>query len=160
MGSTTAIADENGWIETWQGFDAWGQRRNGEDWAQDWKQWAVGLTAPPWAQRTLQTDPFVEDTTTLNRYTYVHNNPLSLTDPTGFFSFNKAFRLIASVAISVYTGGLATAALMASNFGAAFMVSVLGGALAGGVAAVGVLKGRCGAPSPARYSLFGRINAA
>ncbi|MCA1778389.1 MAG: FG-GAP-like repeat-containing protein [Xanthomonadaceae bacterium] len=37
--------------------------------------------------RFLQADPFVEDSTTLNRYTYVHNNPLALTDPSGFFSF-------------------------------------------------------------------------
>jgi hypothetical protein len=27
LGSTTAIANENGWIDTWQGFDAWGSAR-------------------------------------------------------------------------------------------------------------------------------------
>ena len=88
--------------------------------------------------RFLQADPFVEDSTTLNRYTYVHNNPLSLTDPSGFFSFKKAFKLAAVVAISVYTGGLAQAALLAKEFALGFTYAVLGGALAGGISAGGI----------------------
>ena len=31
--------------------------------------------------RFLQADPFMEDTGTLNRYTYVHNNTLGWVDP-------------------------------------------------------------------------------
>ncbi|MBK7520770.1 MAG: RHS repeat-associated core domain-containing protein [Gammaproteobacteria bacterium] len=45
--------------------------------------------------RFLSADPFVQDITNLqglNRYSYVENNPLSYTDPSGFFLkklFNK-----------------------------------------------------------------------
>lgn len=38
--------------------------------------------------RFLQADPFVQDRTNLqalNRYSYVQNNPLSYTDPSGYF---------------------------------------------------------------------------
>ena len=44
--------------------------------------------------RFLSADPFVQDRTSLqnlNRYTYVNNNPLSYTDPTGYF-FKKLFK--------------------------------------------------------------------
>ena len=46
--------------------------------------------------RFLQADPFVQDRTNsqaLNRYAYVENNPLSYTDPTGYF-LKKAFKKI------------------------------------------------------------------
>ena len=87
--------------------------------------------------RFLQADPFVEDATTLNRYTYVHNNPLSLTDPSGFFSFKKAFRTIASVAIAVGAGILTAGASTALQ---GFLFATLGGALSGGIA-VGSIEG-------------------
>ena len=82
--------------------------------------------------RFLQADPFVEDSTTLNRYTYVHNNPLSLTDPSGFFSFKKAFRTIASVGVAV-AAGILTAGASTTLQG--FLYATLGGALSGGIAA-------------------------
>lgn len=44
--------------------------------------------------RFLSADPFVQDRTdlqNLNRYTYVKNNPLSYTDPSGYF-FKKLFK--------------------------------------------------------------------
>ena len=46
--------------------------------------------------RFLQADPFVQDRTNsqaLNRYSYVLNNPLSYTDPSGFF-LKKLFKKI------------------------------------------------------------------
>nr|WP_277347536.1 RHS repeat-associated core domain-containing protein [Wenzhouxiangella sp. XN79A] len=82
--------------------------------------------------RFLQADPFVEDATTLNRYTYVHNNPLAYTDPSGYFSLKKAFRTIVSIAISVI------AAKVTLGFGftfKGFLSAVLGGAASGAVAA-------------------------
>ena len=78
--------------------------------------------------RFLQADPFVEDTTTLNRYTYVHNNPLSLTDPSGFFSFKKFFRTAVSIAITAYAPGIL------SPFIGKFAAIVSSGGLAGFVA--------------------------
>ncbi|TQV65654.1 RHS repeat-associated core domain-containing protein, partial [Exilibacterium tricleocarpae] len=49
--------------------------------------------------RFLSADPFVRDITNLqalNRYSYVENNPLSYTDPSGYF-LKKLFKKIASV---------------------------------------------------------------
>ena len=46
--------------------------------------------------RFLQADPFVQDSTNLqglNRYSYVENNPLSYTDPSGYF-LKKLFKKI------------------------------------------------------------------
>lgn len=55
--------------------------------------------------RFLQADPFIEDASTLNRYTYVHNNPLAYTDPSGYFSLRTFLRTVVAIAITVYTGG-------------------------------------------------------
>ena len=44
--------------------------------------------------RFISADPFIQDRTdtqNLNRYSYVNNNPLSYTDPSGYF-FKKAFK--------------------------------------------------------------------
>ncbi len=61
-----------------------------------------GRIYDPRLGRFLQADPFIEDTGTLNRYTYVHNNPLSYTDPSGFFSLKKFVRTVASVAVAAF----------------------------------------------------------
>ncbi|TVZ40630.1 RHS repeat-associated protein [Alteromonadaceae bacterium 2753L.S.0a.02] len=48
---------------------------------------------PRWG-RFLQADPFVQaptDTQSLNRYSYVRNNPLNATDPEGYFWFELAW---------------------------------------------------------------------
>jgi len=163
QGSITALTDENGQIEAQMGFDAWGQRRNGNNWNAVWQQWAMGIT-PAWAMnalavtprgytghehvddmgiihmngriydallaRFLQADPFVEDSTTLNRYTYVHNNPLAFTDPSGFFSFGLKdfFKLAAVVAISA----VLPQTLVKFGF-SKFMAAVTTGAVAGGI---------------------------
>jgi len=56
--------------------------------------------------RFLSADPVVQDRTNLqalNRYTYVLNNPLSLTDPTGFF-FGSLFKAISGLFNAVFEG--------------------------------------------------------
>jgi len=77
-----------------------------------------GRVYDPELGRFLSADPFVQDLTNLqahNRYTYVLNNPLSLTDPTGFF-FGVIFRKvpilgqIAQIAICAYGGPYACVA--------------------------------------------------
>jgi len=58
-----------------------------------------GRVYDPELGRFLSADPFVQDLTNLqahNRYTDVLNNPLSLTDPTGFF-FGAIFKAVAYV---------------------------------------------------------------
>lgn len=54
--------------------------------------------------RFLQADPFVQDRTNLqalNRYSYVENNPLSYTDPSGYF-LKKLFKKIGKFLASVF----------------------------------------------------------
>ena len=60
----------------------------------------------------------------LNRYSYVLNNPLSYTDPSGF-SFFKIFRSIAAIAINIYLPG------------SAFLVGLLGAFSAAGFSGIG-----------------------
>jgi len=46
-----------------------------------------GRIQDPWIGRFISADPFINDplnTQDFNRYSYVHNNPLSATDPSGF----------------------------------------------------------------------------
>ncbi|WP_157981240.1 RHS repeat protein [Aliidiomarina iranensis] len=111
--------------------------------------------------RFLQTDPFVQspsNSQNFNRYSYVLNNPLSYTDPSGYLfkSIKKYWRTIAAAVVSYYTFGIASGWIAGSGF--------LSGAVAGGAAgfmgdavATGSLKGALqGAFSGA---VFGAIGA-
>lgn len=63
-----------------------------------------GRVTEPELGRFLTADPFVQDATftqSLNRYSYVLNNPLSYTDPSGFF-FKKASRAFGGFASGVF----------------------------------------------------------
>ncbi len=118
LGSIVAITDEAGVVTEQLSFDAHGKRR-----ATDW-QAAIFPPSPvetprgftghehldgvdlihmngrvydPLLGRFLSADPtvqFPKSTQGLNRYTYVNNNPLSFTDPSGFGFFSKIFRSI------------------------------------------------------------------
>lgn len=57
--------------------------------------------------RFLQADPFIDGATSTqgyNRYSYVHNNPLNATDPSGFFSdpFKKLGRSAIRSAVKIF----------------------------------------------------------
>lgn len=111
LGSITALTDETGTIAELNSFDAWGQRRNpmGPDdplfpglslTSQITRGYTgheqldqVGLVHmngriyDPIIGKMMSADPTVPnpiDGQSYNRYSYVQNNPLSLTDPTGF----------------------------------------------------------------------------
>jgi hypothetical protein len=59
-----------------------------------------GRVYDPELGRFLSADPFVQDASNAqswNRYDYVLNNPLSMTDPTGFF-FGSIFHAIGGIA--------------------------------------------------------------
>jgi RHS repeat-associated protein len=116
LGSNTGFTGAGGVLLEELSFDAWGQRRNA-DWTasttvgagshergftnhEHYDLFAMidmnGRVYDPVLGRFLQPDPFIQDMTdlqALNRYSYVGNNPLSFTDPSGYF-FKKTFRAI------------------------------------------------------------------
>ncbi len=118
IGSVTTIVDGNGTALQRFSFDAWGKRRN-IDWSQVWDMDALaalqsddttrgftghemldsvgiihmnGRIYDPLLGRFMNADPVIQAPTnfqSLNRYTYVLNNPLTLTDPSGHTSLRK-----------------------------------------------------------------------
>ena len=112
LGSIDVITNEAGAALERDSFDAWGSRRQ-----TDWQPVAPsihsiitrgftgheqlddlglvhmnGRVYDPGLGRFLSADPFVQapaETQNFNRYSYVLNNPLSLTDPSGFNFLNN-----------------------------------------------------------------------
>jgi RHS repeat-associated protein len=171
LGSTAVITNETGAVVEQLAYDAWGKRRhaNGND---DPTNSLTSLTTrgftghehlqqvglvhmngrvyDPLLGRFISTDPNVQDaldTQSLNRYSYVKNNPLAYTDPSGFFSLGKFFKkifsnpivrivvaIVASVVIGPAVAAWASNALLAGGIGVV-------GATAGGLAAAGAVTG-------------------
>jgi RHS repeat-associated protein len=114
LGSTDVITDSTGAVQTRYSFDAWGRRRD-VTWAAFFPTvptslWQTALTTrgytgheqldevglvnmngrvyDPELGRFFSADSIIQDPTnlqSLNAYSYVQNNPLSFTDPTGHF---------------------------------------------------------------------------
>ena len=110
LGSIIGITDSTGALVEEYAYDAWGKRLDPTDWAGDPTSVdteltdrgftghemmdAVGLVNmngrvyDPTLGRFLSADPYVqfpENFQNYNRYTYVNNNPVSFTDPSGHF---------------------------------------------------------------------------
>ena len=114
LGSMDVITDSSGVILKEFSFDSWGQRRDASDWTPfnsteltdfDKEPTTRGFTDHEMVDkvgiihmngriydhkigRFLQADPFIQDPSnsrSLNRYSYVQNNPLNATDPSGYF---------------------------------------------------------------------------
>jgi hypothetical protein len=106
-----------------------------------------GRIYDPTLGRFLQADPFIQapsNSQSFNRYSYVLNNPMSYTDPSGYF-FSKLWKGVkkfASVIIvavaSYYCAGTCTAAVWAAIGGAA---GATGAALNGDNILTGALVG-------------------
>lgn len=108
---------------------------------------------PMWG-RFLQSDPMIEDPYHLqsyNRYAYVMNNPLSLTDPTGYQSWSRVrdrvvkpvLAIAAAVIIGPAAANWASFALVDAGvaLGAEIAVGNIVGAAVGGFAAGGIAGG-------------------
>lgn len=89
--------------------------------------------------RFLQPDPLVQapgNGQSWNAYTYVFNNPLVNTDPTGNFSLRQVLAIVIAVVAAIFQQYYISANMMP----AAFAVTVIGGFAAGYVAS-GTMKG-------------------
>jgi RHS repeat-associated protein len=76
-----------------------------------------GRIFDPTLGRFLSADPYIQYADNLqsyNRYSYLMNNPLNATDPTGYFKLKKALKIVAVVAIAAFTYGAVSAAIMNS----------------------------------------------
>lgn len=97
-----------------------------------------GRIYDPSLGRFLQADPFVQDTTnsqSLNRYSYVLNNPMAFTDPTGYWGHKQQgyLRMAVAIVISVWTGGAAAGLAAEGAWAQAMAVAFAGGFAAGAI---------------------------
>ncbi|MCS4308297.1 RHS repeat-associated protein [Rheinheimera pacifica] len=136
LGSTHVITNANGVKEDSMSFDAFGARRDAESWAMKHEEASSGLLTSnitlrgftgheqidevglvhmggrvydPILGRFLQADPFVQQPNNIqnfNRYSYVLNNPLNKTDPSGYF-----FQMLVVWAVQYVAAASATAAI-------------------------------------------------
>ncbi len=130
LGSIDTLVDENGVVRERLSFDAHGSRRDAEG-AMAW-QGLISTYTPAHTTRgftghehvdlagivhmngrlydaalgrMLSPDPMVQEVhnaQNLNRYTYVLNNPLSFTDPSGLNFIKKYWRTIVAFAITIF----------------------------------------------------------
>jgi RHS repeat-associated protein len=148
LGSLHVVTDSIGQVLEELSYDAWGKRRNA-DWTPMRQQvvsvlFARGFTGhehldlfglinmngrvfDPVLGRFLSADPFIQDPTdlqNLNRYSYLMNNPLSGTDPSGyFFKFlKKFFKSVAKIAIGVVIGFVIMATIGGAFAGLAYSI--------------------------------------
>jgi RHS repeat-associated protein len=169
LGSSHNLTDESGRIEsaTWLSFGAFGQRR-AANWNAPLGLSSLaainalsdrgftghehvdsmglvhmnGRVYDPKLGRFLQADPIVQaprNTQSLNRYSYALNNPLSMTDPSGYFLkrlVKRWGRLVAAMVISaVLPGGqgiLATVFNITGTYAQAAITGFIAGAITSG----------------------------
>ena len=181
LGSVDVATNESGAVVEQLSFGAFGERRVAQG-ATIWQDSALALSSSetrrgftdheqlddfglvhmngrvydPHLGRFLSADPFVQfalSSQGYNRYTYANNNPLSFTDPSGYFFKslfrkikklvkkvfrNKVIRIAASVAFAMYGGPAGAGLLDLAADGIA--AKVIGGFGAGLIASGGDLK--------------------
>jgi RHS repeat-associated protein len=177
LGSIVAISDETGAVVERMAFDAWGKRRfvngtpdvldsivgyntdRGYTMHEHLDEMGVihmnGRIYDPLIGRFMSADPFiqhVDDLQNYNRYAYVRNNPLAITDPSGHFwgwvvalvaevahqvgvIDKQTARTIQGIAIGYEIGGLVKAA------GGGAIAAGAAGGFAGGAVSTGTLNG-------------------
>jgi len=174
LGSIDTITDQNGNDLQKMSFSAWGERRLPANWnnitvptiRQQMDDYTNrGFTGHEMVDafgiinmggriydaalgRMLQADPFVQDPTntqSFNRYTYVFNNPLSYTDPSGYFSLRQALGFAVGLLLSIFNpfaigvfwsafvAGFASSLIITGNL----KTAIISGLIAGSIAFVG-----------------------
>jgi len=132
LGSVLALTNENGVVVEEHSYEAWGQHRNPTTWAiappsagciytrgftNHEHLYGVNLINmngriyDPAIGMFLSPDPILQDpgnTQNYNRYSYVLNNPLKYTDPTGLSFWDdlgSGFQLLLGIALQFVPGG-------------------------------------------------------
>lgn len=182
LGSLVAVTDASQQVTARFRFDPWGLRQCGS--GANFNTWTVACNAQnneergftghemldelgfvhmngrlydPITGRMLQADPIIQDaynSQNYNRYSYVLNNPLSMTDPTGFSWWTKWRKTVFAVAAAIVVPWALTELFMANatvggalaEIGAAEIISLTSSgkavaAMAGGFAAGGISGG-------------------
>ena len=152
LGSITAYSDNSGAKVQELCYDAWGRRRDPSTWecynyaadAEATNPWGFtghehidifdmvnmdGRMYDPMTGRFLSPDPFMQapdHTQGLNRYAYCLNNPLSLTDPTGYNWWSDNWKSLLATAVGITVAALTAGT--ASSASAAIIAGAAGGA--------------------------------
>ncbi len=177
LGSIDTITNGRGTVVDRMSFEAFGKRRAG-NWRTDINFVIPSLTNrgftghehidemglihmngrvyDPELGRFLSADPHIQNpysSQSYNRYSYVLNNPLKYTDPSGYFSIGKIFkgikkaaksvvkfvkkywRPIVAIAAAAFTGGATLGLLGYSSVAAAMNAGAWGALMASGAAA-------------------------
>ncbi|HEY0924141.1 toxin TcdB middle/N-terminal domain-containing protein [Rheinheimera pacifica] len=171
QGSTTSITNASGALLQQFIYDPWGKQYSvntnsvfntysnpgtskgytGHNMVNDFEVIHMGgRIYNPILGRFMQADPFIQAPSNLqnyNRYSYVLNNPMSYTDPSGYFFksigkfVKKYWRVIAAAVVTYVTAGAASgwaaswgfaAGTMGNAVVAGAMTGVIGGAIATG----------------------------
>lgn len=192
LGSVVLITSQTGAVLERYSYDAWGKRRNtnGTDYTANGGH-LLGATDRGYTGhehldhlglvhmngriydaslgRFMSADPFIAQTANLqnyNRYAYVNNNPLSYTDPSGFFLKklfkNKIFRVAVGIGLAVWSGGALAEFLVNNQIG---LFTQFSGAFSegwmlttAGKAAVGAAGGFAGALGASGGDLKAALN--
>jgi RHS repeat-associated protein len=192
QGSVTATTNANGTVVSQAIYDPWGKRTavyldsllanftyseptdRGYTGHKHIKELDIihmgGRIYDPTLGRFFQADPNIQaplNSQSYNRYAYVLNNPMSMTDPSGYFFkslsgfVKKYWRIIAAAVITYFTAGAAAGWAASWGFGAVGTManSIIAGAMTGfigGAVATGSLKGAMyGALSGAVFGAIG-----
>ena len=157
LGSVDVIANETGAEVERMSFDVHGRRRNVDTWATPATYGTDATTRrgytgheqidgaglvhmrarmyDPQLGRFIQPDPMVDSDATQgwNRYSYVLNNPLSATDPTGMLTQRQAVRAVRTIAAIVVSIWFPQAGFWAGTAFQGFGAYMVSGFVAGGI---------------------------
>ncbi|WP_158224754.1 RHS repeat domain-containing protein [Agaribacterium haliotis] len=185
LGSVDAVTNESGIVKERMSFNAWGQRRSGENWSDYSKAQLydainkkrtllldrltsvtsrgytghemldeVGLIHmngriyDPYIGRFVQADPIIQapsNVQSYNRYSYIWNNPLNATDPSGFVHtqyIGRGMRVAGSIAFAAVATYVCNAVCGSSvwAWAAAMAYAGAGSAMIAGADMAGVRK--------------------
>ena len=185
QGSITAVTNEAGTVITRFRYDPWGkqtlvsgrntgidatrQGHTGHEMLDGGLTHMNGRLYDPVLARFVSADPHVDnpfDLQSLNRYSYVNNNPLGFTDPSGYFKWakfrDKWLKPIVAVVAAVFIGPAVYNSVFWSLAGSTSL-GVIGGGIVAGAAAgatVGAITGGLyGGPEGAlKGAFFGGIS--